>query len=548
MGEGVGPSRSCLGARVVRLVAAGFVTGSAALSMTVFPASTAGAATDTVFNCNSSGPGSLPAVVAAASSGDTVTFALSPPCSTITLAGPIDISTNLTIVGPGASTLAVSEGSPSDVFDVASTATAATISGLTVEDGSTAFDNAGTLTVEACTLTDNGTSASGGIVNKGTLTVTGSTLSDNGIGAGNGFGGGAIFNDKGTVTITDTTLLDNAAANAVKGGGIYNNDGSVNISGSTLSGNNTGDGDGGAIYNRGGTVTITASTLAGNTAVDGNGGAIDNDTGTMTVTDSTLIHNKAFYNSDGGGIYNGGKLTVSNSTLSTNDAMYGGVGGDIFNGATTSLAASIVADSTAGGDCSGTITDGGYNLDDDGTCGLTASTDVSDTPAGLDPAGLGDNGGPTRTIALEPTSPAIGAVGDTSLCSTPDQRGTPRPTPCDIGAVEFALPPQAITSPDDATAAAGKPFSFAVTTSGQPAPSLTTKGKLPKHVKLVKTGAGTATISGTPIKTGVYTFMINATFGKGKGRYVASQAFTLTVDSVSQTLSPTLKGLSSRWS
>src|SRR5205823_6768387 len=94
---------------------------------------------------------------------------------------------------------------------------------------------------------------------------------------------------------------------------------------------------------------------------------------------------------------------------------------------------------TTGGDCTGVIIDGGYNLADDGSCGFTrANNSLSTTPAGLDPAGLRDNGGPTHTIALEPGSPAIGAVTNASDCTGTDQRGVSLPTPCDIGAFELA--------------------------------------------------------------------------------------------------------------
>jgi fibronectin-binding autotransporter adhesin len=520
--------------RAFRLASASLVVGFAAVSSVVLSAREAGAATQTVSNCNDSGAGSLRQAVASAGSGDTVMFALAPTCATITLASPIDIDTNLTIEGPGSSILAVSEGNSADVFDVTSGVTDASISGLTIENGTIGIDNSGTVSVTDSTLSDNGSNAGGAIVNAGTLTVTGTTLSENEIGVGDGLDGGAIDNQKGTVTITDSTLLKNAAANGANGGGIYNDGGSMTIAGSLLSGNNTGSGSGGGIYNNGGTLTVTASTLSGNIAVDGAGGGIDNHKGMLTVADSTLAHNKTYYtNSDGGGIDNQGALTVTNSTLSDNGAMNGGAGGDIFNGGGANLAATVVAGGTAGGDCSGSLADLGYNLDDDGTCGFTASTDLPDTPSGLDPAGLADNGGPTQTIALEPSSPAVAAVNDASLCSTPDQRGVARPTPCDIGAVQLALPAQAITSSDSATATVGSPFSFPVTTTGNPAPTIAKVGKLPKRLKLAKTGSGTAVITGTPTTAGVYHFTIKATFGKGKTRKVVNQPFVLTVDSAS---------------
>ncbi|HEY1918443.1 MAG TPA: choice-of-anchor Q domain-containing protein [Streptosporangiaceae bacterium] len=48
---------------------------------------------------------------------------------------------------------------------------------------------------------------------------------------------------------------------------------------------------------------------------------------------------------------------------------------------------------------------------------------------------LADNGGPTKTIALLPGSPAIGTGGK---CPATDQRGDPRSrkTGCDIGAFQ----------------------------------------------------------------------------------------------------------------
>jgi len=74
--------------------------------------------------------------------------------------------------------------------------------------------------------------------------------------------------------------------------------------------------------------------------------------------------------------------------------------------------------------------------------------DLNNTPAGLDPGGLSNNGGPTETVALLSTSPAINAipVSPINYCTdlsgnpvTTDQRGVPRPqgTGCDIGAFEW---------------------------------------------------------------------------------------------------------------
>ena len=162
-----------------------------------------------------------------------------------------------------------------------------------------------------------------------------------------------------------------------------------------------------------------------------------------------------------GGISNLGRLTVTNSTFSGNSASgtsgrLGGLGGGIYNFYISNVGGTvtntIVANSTSGGNCAGPVTDGGHNLDDDTTCGFmgtgctsTSGTSFCDTNPLFDLAGLQNNGGPTQTIALQPSSPAITA-GDESECAAPpvnklDQRGFTRPgvgaTNCSIGAYEF---------------------------------------------------------------------------------------------------------------
>ncbi len=462
-------------------------TGLVMTGVMVLPTQIASANTTIVANCNDSGTGSLRAAVAAAGGGDSINFNLSPTCSAITLtSGDIEISKNLMIDGPGAGSLAVSGNSAGTVFVVDSGVTAS-ISGLTVEDG--ALGVPGSLGTPGSFATGDG----GGINNAGTLTLTNTTLSGNTAGSygpgttSSGLGGG-IYNT-GTLTVTDSTVSGNGSGTLVLGGGIYST-GALTITGSTISNNDAywnyggaGDGYGGGVYSTGaltitgstisnntaqaegggvessGTMNLTDSTVSGNTAFD-EGGAIaivanslvSTSVGTATISDSTISGNNGGY--DGGGIYNGGTLTVTNSTFSGNTAPHpGGAGGggiDSFAGS-VSLAATIVADSVSGGDCSvsSAFTDGGYNLDDDGTCGLVAVTDLSDTNPQLDPSGLQSNGGPTQTIALEPGSPAIGALKSAPLCASSDQRGVVRPTPCDIGAFQTnVLPAVPVAAPD----------------------------------------------------------------------------------------------------
>jgi hypothetical protein len=119
---------------MIRLGAATIVIGLATFA-TVLPAQVAGATNDVVSNCNGSGPDSLPAVVGAATSGDTITFSVTCPTSSpITLTSTIDINTNLSIDGPGPGDLAVSGNNAVAAFAITSRLSAS-ISGLTIEDG-----------------------------------------------------------------------------------------------------------------------------------------------------------------------------------------------------------------------------------------------------------------------------------------------------------------------------------------------------------------------------------------------------------------------------
>jgi len=311
----------------------------------------------------------------------------------------------LTIDGPGANALAVSGNKAVEVFDVASGVTV-TISGLTVEDG--VGGSVGSV------------SYAGGINSYGSLTVIDSTISGN-IGP---VGAGIESQGSGKLFVSRSFVSSNTATTA--GGGIANY-GTGTVTDTTVSGNTSLD-HGGGIHN-GGTLTVSDSTVVGNHASDTYyGGGISNDNGVVTVSNSTVSGNSA---AAGGGIYNiFGTTNVDNSTVS------GNIGGDLYNPqGTLNTTATIVASGVSETDCVGSITDLGYNLDDDSSCNFSG-TSLSDTPSGLDPAGLQNNGGPTQTIALEPVSLAIDHVTDALLCPATDQRGFPRSVPCDIGAFE----------------------------------------------------------------------------------------------------------------
>lgn len=247
------------------------------------------------------------------------------------------------------------------------------------------------------------------------------------------------INPEWNVTLDTLTFVNGKCSNC-DGGAIYNR-GILIVSDSTFSGNDAsvGFGDGGAIMGVTGTLDVRSSTFADNTG--GNGAGIFSSGGILIVTNSTFSNNSAL--GTGGGIYIGDTGYVVNTTLSGNGASGGG-GGGIATSGTLNYANTLIANSTAGGDCltlgSGAIGTNTRNLVEDGSCSATLSGDPN-------LSSLADNGGPTETMAIPTNSPALDA-GDTGVCQASvsstnfgagglDQRGEPRPDgKCDIGAFE----------------------------------------------------------------------------------------------------------------
>src|SRR5262245_26566383 len=163
-----------------------------------------------VTNLNDSGAGSLRAGIA--SGDDTITFARGLH-GTITLtSGQLDVTSSVTILGPGASKLAVSGNNASRVFEIAA-GFDVSISGLTITHGH---------------APDQG----GGILNDGSnLTLSGDDVTHNVAfqSASNGGRGGGLRSLDGTLTITDCQFADNqtlgaagaSAGGVAIGGGIY---------------------------------------------------------------------------------------------------------------------------------------------------------------------------------------------------------------------------------------------------------------------------------------------------------------------------------------
>jgi hypothetical protein len=258
----------------------------------------------TVTNNLDSGQGSLRYEIAHASRNSTIVFAPSLDGQTITLtSGELDITTGLTIEGPGAGQLTISGDHNSRVFEV-NARNPVVLSGLTISNGTALSNN----------VADPYWSEGGGILNLSTLTVSGCILSGN------------------TVPSTTYGLLH------ANGGGIYNA-GTLTVSNSTLSSNQA-DGSGGGIYNAG-TATISGCTLSSpsgsltnvQTRQSANDGAGIYNAGTLTVNSCIFSYNFASY--FGGAIDNQGTLTVSNSVFSNNFAGSGRFAANIYGGGYT---------------------------------------------------------------------------------------------------------------------------------------------------------------------------------------------------------------------
>ena len=356
--------------------------------------------------------------ISLAASGDTIQIAAA------TYQENLSIPFNLKLNGAQAATTIVDGTTTSNVFTVGA-GISLTLSNLTIKNGvgysgGGGVDNAGTLTVSKSNFYVNTALSGGAILNTGKAIISTTNFSSNSpYFFGHSASCGAIDN-RSTMRITASTFFNNYANNNFTSGG--------------------------AICN-GGTLTITGSTFNTNSSQGNNGGyggAIYNYAGTLSVTNSTFYLNSA--TTSGGAIYSqGGTVKISNSTFGINAENIGG-GGALSNaGGSVLIQNSIVANSGNGGNCAGAITSRGYNLSSDGTCNFSGAGDLNGKNPKL--GALGNNGGPTRTMALQQGSPALDA-GNPAGCRDfagnllkTDQRGLPRPgggetTGCDMGAYE----------------------------------------------------------------------------------------------------------------
>ena len=311
-------------------------------------------------------------------------------------------------------------------------------SGLGGEGLGGAVYTLGTLNVSLSQFTDN--SATGG---------TGGPGSDGD--GGDGLGGALGISSGAVVEVTTSTLSGNAASGGSAGGGpfaggghggaIFNGgEGNLTVTDSTFTLNQaSGDcGSGGAIHQFGLPVSLVNDTFQGNSA-SCTGGALDVEAG-LTLLNCTISGNTA--SSEGGGMFSASEGVTLTNTIVAGNTGATGPDGDVF---------------------SGTVQSGGHNVigvafNGSFTSGSGDQIGTSGSP--LDPGlnALGANGGPTRTMSLQLTSPALDHGDDTQCPPTDQTTITTRPQGAhsDVGA--FELP--------TTTGGGGNSFTLTVSVTG----------------------------------------------------------------------------------
>jgi hypothetical protein len=303
-----------------------------------------------------------------------------------------------------------------------------------------------------------------------------------------------IFGTSGGVTLDDIRVTGGAVGNGTGGGGIFTS-APLTLNDSEVTGNSAGVVGGTANFGGGGirvndaNLTLNRSTVAdnilkANAGLDtARGGGIVffsvSDTN-LNATNSTISGNVV--NSNGttdnpsyaGGIlwegFSDGRMNLTNDTISNNSAT-GGAGNEVGGGivifglnngkVTTTLTNTILAGNQAPSeaDCHQVYpTDdwnsGGNNVIGDSACGHIGG---SNDAFGANPllGTLSNYGGPTRTMTLNPGSPAINRGG---ACPETDQRGFFRApaAPCDAGSFELNASATAPAPPASGAPAAPK--------------------------------------------------------------------------------------------
>jgi hypothetical protein len=406
-------------------------------------------------------------------------------------------------------------------------------------------------------ISDGGAGRGGGIFNAGTLSLTDTTVSNNhgpgGLENGRYQGNGAPSATIDTCTFSgnDTYGISSEAAtltlrqSTVSGNGGYGAwcSGITTMDGCTVSGNGAPQSSGGGVYATG-NFTLLNCTIAENS---GPGLFLERSAPSsfaVSIVSSTIARNTIYVTSPatassrGGGIdvhplthITGSAIQLLNTIVAGNaaqQAQYTSAGAMQLVGAPVARDLNTQSWTTTAGTMSTQYYSLGYNLIH-APNGASILGTTTGNLLGVDPflGPLADNGGPTRTMALLPGSPAIDA-GDTTNPPAYDQRGTgfARVVGAGIDVGAFEAQPAGlmthfgITAPTGAVA--GTPFTIsfrALDDFNNPAPGYVgsvgltvTDGPavLTQEYTLTAVDAGTHTFSVTLTAAGTQVFTVTA--------------------------------------
>ncbi len=316
--------------------------------------------------------------------------------------GDLDLASELTIIGMGATNTTVDASGVNDrAFEIAGIAT---ISNLTVTGGSNDVKGGGILVLDGAQLVLDYSHVRGNV----------SKL------------GGGIANLGGSVVLDHSQVSENFAT--IAGGGVYNaEDGQMTILHTAVLNNQAGPNrrvsskfGGGVNNSEGATLTIENSTISGNTAAD-DGGGIYNHTAHLSLTNVTIVENHAF--SEAGAIDNFGWAEFVNAIIVGNTAKESAPDcRSLYGWPLTNQGNNLLRHDSS---CPSNPADQTINVNDLFVTVL---------------APLGDYGGATPTYELLEDSPALDNAND-AFCPDDDQRGLARPQgdACDIGAYELEV-------------------------------------------------------------------------------------------------------------
>lgn len=379
------------------------------------------------------------------------------------------------------------------------------------DDGAGIYAATGSPTIRNTVVRGNRAAGAGGgmLIDTGNPTISGVVFEGNSAGAG----GGGVAVITGQTSIDDTVFRSNAG---LTGGGLFFGGTNLVVTDSTFAGNHASIAGGAFVTT--GTVSIERTLFQGN-ASDSGAAGLDVNAASTTLRNSTFYGNRG---NIGGAIRVGTVLNASFVTVVHNSA---GTGGGIWagGGGNGVLGSSIISQNTPNDveadNAADTVTDSivGGGCPANATC-----TNVSAADPKL--GALVQNGGPSKTMAPLPGSPAIDALPVAASCATVDQRGVARPVDgdkdgqkqCDLGAYEYAP--------------AGPLVQFATVTSKGAEGS----GTLKLDVKL-------NTTSGSPI-TVKYAVSGGTASGKGKDYTLAAGTLTFPKGATTRTINVALVG------